>query len=180
MSLPSLTFNYVPSIGWFKCIHDSLPRPSSPLSYYTGIACLCGPSIIPPNELGPRTGTESDGPSTERLAHACFAKSATPSLACEAWPSSGLDPSSPTHLLEAVLVPGIIITGVVTGKVSGVDLDQRKGSEAKPHLRPPLLRAVPIPPAPQSLTLRTPNSPRTTRVRISSTACVAAIFHHSP
>lgn len=63
-------------------------------------------------------------------------------------PSSRLDPSSPTHLLEPVLVPGIIITGVVTGKVSGVDLEPTERA-VRPSHTPGLLSPVSPPSLPR-------------------------------
>lgn len=36
--------------------------------------------------------------------------------------------SGPTHLLEAVLVPGIVIARIVTGEVGGMNLEQRETS----------------------------------------------------
>lgn len=99
------------------------------------------------------------------------------------------DTSGLTHLLEAVLIPGIIIARIVTGKVGGMNLEQKRDclqrdSEAKPQrgpiptyscstlISPPELKTT-------GLTLRTPNSPRTTRLRISSTAWDAAIIDPS-
>lgn len=90
-----------------------------------------------------------------------------------------------TYLLEAVLVPGIIIARIVTRKVGGMNLQQRewslrKGREGKPaHLRPYSSFIFSSRAQGHRLTLRTPNSPRTTRVRISSTAWAAAIFNPS-
>lgn len=51
------------------------------------------------------------------------------------------DTSGSTHLLEAVLVPGIIIARIVTRKISGMNLEQREPSlsakgqrgQARPH-----------------------------------------------
>lgn len=37
-----------------------------------------------------------------------------------------LNTSSSTHLLEAVLVPGIIIARIVTGKIGSMNLEQRE------------------------------------------------------
>lgn len=72
-------------------------------------------SIIPP-----RATTVSD-PSME-LKRVVW-KQRPPPQPARSGPSGRLGTFSSTHLLEAVLVPGIIITGVVTGKVRGVDLE---------------------------------------------------------
>lgn len=96
--------------------------------------------------------------------------------------------SGPTHLLEAILVPGIVVTRIVTRKVRGMNLGQRQKPLQQRAVGPsPILILIPTPtnPVPVSifprhaLTLRTPNSPRTTRFRISSTAWEAAIFNRS-
>lgn len=129
-------------------------------------------------QLVPGTGAVPDvhGAPSTRL-NLRFMKAATPNpKLVKSGPASRLVTSSSTHLLEAVLVPSIIITRIVTGEVSGVDLEEteeirsRHGSEVGP--KQGLLLHVP-PLSPQfrpELTFRTPNSPRTTRVRISSTA----------
>lgn len=94
--------------------------------------------------------------------------------------------SSGTHLLEAVLVPGIIIARIITGKVGGMNLEQKetspsaKGQAGKVRPNSSLFHSVFSSRAQgHRLTLRTPNSPRTTRVRISCTASAAAIFNPS-
>lgn len=129
-------------------------------------------------QLVPGTGAVPDvhgAPST--WLNLRFMKAATPNpKLVRSGPASRLVTSSSTHLLEAVLVPSIIITRIVTGEVSGVDLEETEeissDTAVKPRPKQGLLFHVP-PLSPQfrpELTLRTPNSPRTTRVRISSTA----------
>lgn len=76
-----------------------------------------------------------------------------------------------THLLEAPLVPRVVVAGVVAGEVGGVDL-----REAQPVREKGARREQPRSPQPAALrTLRTPNSPSTTRSLNSSMLLLAAI-----
>lgn len=97
-------------------------------------------------QLVPGTGAVPDvhgAPST--WLNLRFMKAATPNpKLVRSGPASRLVTSSSTHLLEAVLVPSIIITRIVTGEVSGVDLEETEeisslhGSEAGTQTGPPL------------------------------------------
>lgn len=171
MSLPSLTFNYVPSIGCIKCINDSYPIPAifiATLLYWNNLFVW---SIIPPrvNDL-----FHEQGPClTARPWSTCvlYENSDPRNPTCEVWPlrpTGHLPPYPPSRS-----GPGPRHhhnrSSYRESQWCGPRAN-RKGSEAKLHTRPPLPRAASILPASRSLTLRTPNSPRTTRVRISSTA----------
>lgn len=95
-------------------------------------------------------------------AHACCTRP-PPTPTCEVRALGRLATFSPPHLLEAVLVPGIIIAGVVAGKVRGVDLEPTEGA-VRPGSTPGL--PFPVPPSsfprpdPLHCEPQTPREPR--------------------